>query len=482
MQGHERSGGPPLAPPIAVDLDNSLLGVDTLHEGVVQLLSRKPWLLFPMILALFRGKGAFKHFVHEHSPVDVHTLPVRSELLDYLTEQKSLGRQIGLFSAAHQDIVDACNVRFGIFDVAVGTTVQTNLKGAAKLASIRQHLGDEFVYAGDSFADLPIWRESKGAIYLGRSRVLRSRVVRSVPLESEFSVKSAGLKTWAYALRVHQWPKNLLVFVPALLSIPVLTGAELLDTVLAFVALCTLASATYLINDLADVGSDRQHHSKKSRPFASGAISLRDGVIATVLISCAAIALTLMLPLQCALTLMLYAAVSLTYSFYLKRVALLDVICLGFLFTVRIAVGASFLENSTPYWLYAFSMFFFTGLAFVKRYTELAAAAAENRSKPAGRSYQIEDLPLVLAAGLGSALCSIVVFLIYLGSQHFDAKLFRQPEWLGVSVALLAYWQLRVWLLALRGQMHDDPVVFALKDRVSYLLGVMVGLSLLLAW
>jgi 4-hydroxybenzoate polyprenyltransferase len=161
---------------------------------------------------------------------------------------------------------------------------------------------------------------------------------------------------------------------------------------------------------------------------------------------------------------------------------ILDVICLGFLFTVRIAAGASLLPNNTPYWLYAFSMFFFTSLAFVKRYTELTAAIRSKRKHLPGRSYQIADLPLVLATGLGTALCSIVVFLIYLGYQHFDANLFRNPGWLGLAAASLAYWLLRTWLLALRGEMHDDPVVYALKDRTSYVLGGLVGVSLLLAW
>jgi 4-hydroxybenzoate polyprenyltransferase len=173
--------------------------------------------------------------------------------------------------------------------------------------------------------------------------------------------------------------------------------------------------------------------------------------------------------------------VSLTYSLQLKRLAILDVLCLGFLFTVRLAIGAALLENNAPYWLYAFSMFFFTSLAFVKRYTELASANGKSKHIP-GRGYQAEDLPLVLSAGLGSALCSIVVFLIYLGDRQFDEQVFKNPAWLGLSVAALAYWLLRTWLLALRGQMHDDPVVFALKDRASYGLGLLVGLSLLLAW
>lgn len=477
-----RPQGLACAPAIAVDLDNTLVRVDTLHEGVVQLLARKPWLIFQLVLTLLRGKSAFKEFVHRHAPIEVQALPVRADLLNYLMAQKALGRRIGLFSAARQEIVDACNQRFDIFEVAVGTTGPMNLSGQAKLASIRQHFGDDFVYAGDSTADLAVWREAKGAIYLGRSRRLRSRVKRATSIENELPAPKTGLKMWAYALRIHQWPKNLLVFVPAALSIPVLTAGDLLNTVMAFIALCLVASATYIINDLADMPADRLHASKKSRPFALGAIPVRDGVVATLLLSSAATALIWTLPLMCSAMLGIYAAVSLTYSFSLKRIPILDVLCLGFLFTVRLAIGASLLENSTPYWLYAFSMFFFTSLAFVKRYTELAAAAERGVESLAGRSYQPADLPLVLAAGLGAALCSIVVFLIYLGDRHFDDKLFRNPAWLGLSVACLAYWLLRTWLLTLRGQMHDDPVVFALKDRASYGLGLVVGLSLLLAW
>ena len=301
-------------------------------------------------------------------------------------------------------------------------------------------------------------------------------------LGRDLSAPKAGFKMWTRALRVHQWSKNLLVFVPALLSIPILTTADALNSLLVFVALCAVASATYIVNDIADVSHDRQHPSKKARAFASGAIPLSQGVLAVVFLAAIAAAIALLLPVQCALTLLVYVAVSLGYSFHLKRVPLLDVICLGFLFTVRIAVGAALLPNNAPYWLYAFSMFFFTSLAFVKRYTELAQAVQEDRKSLPGRSYQAEDLPLVLAAGLGAALCSIVIFLIYLGAKHFDENLFRNPAWLGLAVAALAYWLLRTWLLALRGQMHDDPVVFALKDRASYALGVLVGVALFLAW
>ena len=470
-----------LRAPIAVDLDGTLVSVDTLHEGVVQLLTRRPWMIFALLFALLGGKAKLKSFVQEHAPADVSVLPIRADLLDYLTRQHEAGRRIGLFSAAHQSIVDGCRERFQIFDTAVGTTA-TNLSGSAKLEAIKAHLGDDFVYAGDAPVDMPIWRESKAAIYVGRSRALRSKVSRMTTMEYEVSHSPSPLKNWALAMRVHQWPKNLLVFVPFGLSLPMLGPRDLLNALLAFAAMCTIASATYLINDLADISADRRHPSKKLRPFASGAISVRAGVIAVVCLGALAIGMASLTPLECALMLGLYALTSLAYSFRLKRVPMLDVLCLGFLFSVRLAVGASMLENSTPYWLYAFSMFFFTSLAFVKRHRELAVAIGEGKQSIAGRSYLVEDLPLILAAGIGTALASIVVFLIYLGDQQFDQNLFRQPEWLGLVVAVLAYWLLRTWLLTIRGQMHDDPVVYALKDGTSYVLGAVVGLALLLAW
>ena len=301
-------------------------------------------------------------------------------------------------------------------------------------------------------------------------------------MEHEVIHPPRELKLWARALRVHQWPKNLLVFVPFGLSVPMLGPQDVVNALLAFAAMCTIASATYLINDLTDISADRRHHSKKMRPFASGAIPVSSGILAIAGLASVALALAWMVPLECALMLGLYAATSLAYSFKLKLVPMLDVLCLGFLFSVRIAVGAAMLENSTPYWLYAFSMFFFTSLAFVKRHRELAVALAEGQADIAGRSYLTADLPLILTAGIGTALASIVVFLIYLGDQQFDQNLFRQPEWLGVVVTVLAYWLLRTWLLTIRGEMHDDPVVFALKDRTSYILGSIVALALLLAW
>lgn len=468
--------------PIAVDLDGTLLRSDTLHEGLVQLLSRRPWMLFPLLLQLFRGKAAFKQYVTSHANIDIEGIPAHSELLDYLHEQKRSGRLLALVSAADQSIVTAFAKRFGIFDLAIGSDGVRNLSGEAKLAAIRDRLGDDFIYAGDAPVDLPIWRKASGAIVVGRSKRILTRVARDHHVERQFIRGGSRLAAWPRALRVHQWAKNSLVFVPAMLSLPTLTPQDVALFLLAFVALSAVASATYLLNDISDLAADRAHRTKKLRPLASGMIPLSQGLAAVVVLAVFTAAIAVFLPSAFVIALAVYVATTLAYSVWIKRVPMLDVLCLGFLFTLRVAAGAVLLDNGTPYWLFAFCVFFFTSLAFVKRYTELLAAVSEGKAALAGRGYEVRDLPVVLAAGLGTALCSQVVFLIYLGDQHFNEALFDQPMWLGLAGGVLAYWLLRIWLLSVRDEMHDDPVLFALKDRASLTMAAVVGLALLLAW
>lgn len=467
--------------PIAVDLDGTLLRSDTLHEGVVQLLVHRPWLLLVLLVKLFAGKAAFKRYVTGAAPIDADTIPEHGELLSYLKEQKARGRRLGLFSAADEGLVATFAERFGIFDVARGSDGRRNLSGSEKLAVIREEFGSDFVYAGDAKVDLPIWRAATAAIVVGRSPRLRDSVAAVAPVERSFVEPPSRLKPWARALRLHQWAKNVLVFVPGILAFPTLSPAGLASFALAFVTLGTVASATYLINDLADLPSDRRHRSKRTRPLAACSIKLSHGVAAALLLGIAAAALCLLLPVKFLLPLGLYVAATLAYSFGIKRIAILDVLCLGFLFTLRIAAGAMLVSAEPPYWLLAFSMFFFTSLAFVKRYTELLGLDPA-QPQVHGRGYEVRDMPVVLAAGLASGLCSLVVFLIYLGDQHFNRALFANPEWLGATGAIVAYWLLRVWLLTVRDQMHDDPVLFALKDMPSRVMGMLVGLALLLAW
>jgi 4-hydroxybenzoate polyprenyltransferase len=467
------------APPIAVDLDGTLLLGDSLHEGLLSLLMRRPWLVFPLVLTLLAGKAAFKSYVAERTTL-CREAPLHAELLGYLTEQKRLGRRIGLFSAADQRIVDAVAARVGLFTIAKGSNGGRNLSGADKLVAIREAYGDRFVYAGDAHVDLPIWRESEAVILVGRTTALRARLGPATTIERAFEGPRASPAVWLRALRVHQWAKNALVFVPAILALPVLKPVQSVQFLLAFAVLSLLASATYLVNDLADLSADRAHRSKRNRPLASGAIPLSHAVAAIGLIGAAAAGLASLLPVAILPPLFLYLATTLAYSFHIKRVPVLDVLCLGLLFTLRIQAGTTLNPGPAPYWLFAFSMFFFTSLALVKRYTELRASAAADAVP--GRGYIAGDLAFVLAAGMASGMASLIVFLIYLGDQHFNRDLFQQPQWLGGAGIVLAYWLMRVWLLATRDQMHDDPVLFAVRDRASLAMAGVIGIALLLAW
>jgi 4-hydroxybenzoate polyprenyltransferase len=467
------------APPIAVDMDFTLLSCDSLHECLLALLLRRPWALFPLILALFRGKAAFKRYVTAHALLG-RDAPINAPLLAYLNSERSRGRRLGLFSAADQVVVDAFAARMGIFEVALGSDGRRNLRGHEKLAAIRQHFGPYFAYAGDADADLPIWRGSHGAILVGRTARLRAKLGPDIEVEREFASPRLSLNTWLRALRVHQWAKNALVFVPAILSLPILTAGQALNFVIAFAALSLVASATYLINDLVDLAADRAHRSKRHRPLASGAIPIAHAAVAILLIFALAAGLMSALPAATLPPVMFYLATTLAYSFRVKRVPVLDVLCLGLLFTLRIQAGTTLTVAQAPYWLFAFSMFFFTSLALVKRYTELRSAP-EGEALP-GRGYMKADLAFVLGAGLSSGMASLLVFLIYLGDQHFNRALFRQSQWLGLAGMVLAYWLLRVWLLATRDQMHDDPVLFALRDRASIAMAGLIGVALLLAW
>lgn len=468
--------------PIAVDLDGTFLHVDTLHEGLAQLLLRRPWTVFLALLALLRGKASLKAFVALHMPLDAQRLPVNQSLLIYLEEEKRKGRSILLFSAADQSTVDSICVRYPVFDSGFGSSGRLNLSGDKKLQAIREKLGDHFVYAGNSKIDLKIWKYSQGAIFVGSEGPLMREVARLVAIERSIPSLAGGIRVWLKALRAHQWSKNFLVFIPAALTVPQLTITTIFEFIFAFVALCAGASGTYLINDLLDVNADRHHRLKRERPMAIGSISLLDGLMASFLMFILAVIACFSITKLSATVVGAYIFVSLAYSFALKRIALLDTITLGGLFTARIAVGAAILRNDPPYWLFAFSMFFFTSLAFVKRHAELVATPAAAFDRLLGRGYAPVDLPLVIAAGVGSALCSIVVFLIYLGGQEFDRSLFGDPAWLGIVPIAAGYWILRIWMLTLRNEMQEDPVLFALHDATSYVVAGFVGLSLLLAW
>jgi len=471
--------------PIAVDLDGSLLRIDTLHESLCSFLKCSPAGVAGALLRIREGKAAFKRSVSEAAELDVETLPLDEGLLDWLRAEHARGRRLGLFTAADQSIADAVAERLpGLFDVVRGSDGRINLSGDRKADAIAAEFPEGFCYVGNAAVDVPIFARAEAAILVGDVAKLRAMLPPGSQVEAEFPAPAAGWQVWRKALRLSHWSKNLLVFVAPLLGFPVEGApATLFEAVLLFVLMGMLASATYLANDLFDLAADRRHPVKRYRPLAAGLITAHQAVLVAGGLVGAAFLLSLaFLPWLATLVLAIYHLVTTCYSFALKRMPILDVITLASLFTVRILAGAALLEERVSLWLLTFSMLFFVGLAMVKRFAELERVVASGGEGIDSRGYTAKDLPLLLGAGLASGFSAIVIFTIYLIQEQYPRDIYRMPGLLWMMVPIIMVWLLRVWHLALHGRMDEDPVAFALKDRFSLSLGVVSAIVLVAAW
>ena len=333
-----------------------------------------------------------------------------------------------------------------------------------------------FDYVGNSHDDLTVWQASRHAYVVNPGSGVERLAQRHGNVAASMNNQPAPLRSWAKALRMHQWMKNLLIFVPLLASHQAEDPDQLLRGLIAFVAYGLCASSVYLLNDLLDVQDDRHHPSKRNRPFASGALPLLAGLIACPLLLAAAFALALsQLPKGFAIALAAYYALTLAYSLVLKQLVMVDVVTLAILYTLRIIAGTFAFSVSMTFWMLAFSMFIFLSLALVKRYAELFDAKSSGKTgKTRGRGYSPDDLEMIASLGASSGYISILVLALYIQDKA-TAELYRQPELIWLACPLLLFWVSRTWLLTHRGQMHDDPVVFAIKDRTSLVVGLAFG-------
>ncbi|MFC0408653.1 UbiA family prenyltransferase [Roseomonas elaeocarpi] len=478
----EQAPGADLGPaprPIVVDLDDTLLRTDTLLEVVLLMLRQRPWTLVLLPFWLLGGKAHLKRRIMEHVEADLSTLPVNEPLLRWLREQHAAGVPLHLFSAADERIVRPLARHFGIFGYARGSDGTVNLSGARKLEAIRALVGERFAYVGDHLKDVVIWQACGAAVPVGDVARLRRAMGPGVEVVAVFEAPSPGPRTWIKALRLHQWAKNALLFVAALLGGNVLGDLPL--SALGFLSFGLLASATYLVNDMLDLAADRAHRSKRFRPLASGALPLRQGVVAVPVLLILAGLPMLWMPVAFAEVALLYVAVTLAYSFHVKRVLMLDVITLAGLFTVRILAGIAALHHPVTPWLLAFSMFFFLSLACVKRHSECLVMAAEGTTSAPGRAYRPGDAPWLMAMGAASGFSAMSTFFIFLVGFGSPILLYPHPRWMWLVCIILGYWICRTWALATRGEMNDDPVLFAVRDPLSLVLAGLIGVLMLLA-
>jgi 4-hydroxybenzoate polyprenyltransferase/phosphoserine phosphatase len=469
--------------PLVVDLDGTLSSSDSLLEALLFLALRKPKLLPRSLSAMMEGKAALKERVASVGGYQNDTLPLRGEFVEFLRSERARGRRMYLVTAADQSVADAIADRVGLFEKAIGSSDGVNLKSSAKRARLEELLPGGYSYAGNDYADLDVWRAAKSIVIVGASPSVSEQArALGLPVEREFVQQRAGWKAWARALRVHQWAKNILMFVPLFLAGKFYDPYSVLMVTLGFVAFGAVASSTYLINDLSDLAADRRHTTKKNRPIARGEISISSALsVAALLGGCGLIAVFL-IDDRFGLIALLYVALTLSYSIRLKAIALLDVFILSLLYTTRVEMGSVILSSDVSAWLIIFSLFFFYSLSMAKRYGEINRAyRSGQRGKLRGRGYRTDDGPFVLSVGLASAVAAVVVLLQYVANDASPADVYRSPEWLWPVSFLVFMWTTRIWLKAHRNQLDDDPVIFALKDPPSWLLGSLVAVCFTLA-
>ena len=421
-----------------------------------------------------RALGALKRVAF-----DAGALPFRDELVKWLADEHAAGRRVVLVADGDPMVDQQVAAHLGLFDEVARADGNGSAADRKRRALVERFGEGGFDYAGSDAADLPVWAAARGAIVVGNSK-LADRVGRTTHLLRTFAAPQVSLRTWVKAIRLHQWVKNALVFLPALLAHHFTDPAVLLPAMLAFLAFGCLASSVYVTNDLFDLAADRQHPRKRRRPFAAGVLSVRAGVNASLALLVCAVLLTAMVGWGFGLVLAAYYALTWAYSLRLKRVALVDVMTLAGLYTLRIIAGSAATHIELSFWLLAFSVFVFLSLGFVKRYAELYDSRKAGKLGSHGRGYGADDLALIMNLGTASGYCGVVVIALYINSAESTA-LYHHHKTMWLICPLMLFWISRVWMLTTRGHMHDDPVVFALRDRVSLLVLGALGLIVLLS-
>jgi 4-hydroxybenzoate polyprenyltransferase/phosphoserine phosphatase len=455
-----------VAPPLVVDLDGTLTPADTLAESLIKLLTLSPFHLLRLPVWLMKGRSGFKESVANHVSISAARLPYREPFVQYLRTEKQKGRTIVLATAAHKSIALDVSAHLGLFDDVIATEGGRNLKGPAKLEAITSRFGQDFVYAGDSKADVPIWQAAKGAVLVGVSGDIAASIRGSVAIEQEFRREDRGISVWLRALRVHQWLKNVLLFVPLLTAFSFVEPDKLAAAVVAFLAFSLTASAVYVLNDLHDLESDRAHPRKRLRPFAGGRLPIAHGLAIVAIGLALGLSLALAVSLPFTVMLLFYLALTSAYSWTLKQPILVDVIILSLLYTLRILAGSVATKLPVSPWLLAFSVFVFLSLALVKRCGELVTLGKAGVSTTRGRDYQVSDLVVLWPLGVGASLAAVVVFGLFISAAETQER-YATPHLLWLVAIGFVYWLGRLWIKTSRGEMHDDPVIYAIKDRGS---------------
>lgn len=470
--------------PLCVDLDGTLIKTDSLYELFLLLFKKNPLYCIIAISWLMKSKAHFKAEITKRVQLSAESLPYNEDVIEYIKAQDPT-RKILLVTGSNKKVADEVAGHLGLFDEVIASDSKINLTGHNKKDHLVERFGSRddkdkkgFEYIGNEKTDIPVWKVAKKVSIVSQDNDFLKEVQSTFDNVQMFIAPKPSIKNYLKGIRIHQWVKNMLVFVPLFLDHRFNDGQAFVQVLLTFFGLSILASFTYIINDLLDLESDRLNKTKRKRPFASGLISIKQAGVMMAVLFVILIAILTQLSSSVVVVLMIYLAATLAYSFYLKRVAMLDVTMLAGLFSLRIIAGIVAIDSSWSFWLLAFSMFFFLSLAFAKRFSEIENLRREGREKASGRGYTIADLPMLNSSGIAAGYISILVVALYIDSEKVQ-QMYAHPEILWLICPPLLFWIGRIWLITGRGEMHEDPIVFAIKDKVSLLIVSLCGLILM---
>jgi 4-hydroxybenzoate polyprenyltransferase/phosphoserine phosphatase len=467
--------------PLCVDLDGTLLKTDTLWETFIAQLKAHPWKALLIPFWLFAGKARLKQRLAQGVTLDCASLPYTPELVEHLRQEHAAGRELVLVSACDRSVGTQIAEHLGFFSEVITSDGTTNLKGGTKARILTERFGRRgFDYAGNETADFPVWEVARERLVVNAPPGIQERLRGQTKTVREFAPQPNRLRALVRAVRCHQWVKNILVFVPVITAHAYFEVQAVLGAALMFVAWCLVASGIYVSNDLLDLEADRRHPTKRARPFASGALPLSWGVVLSPALLLVGLGIAAVISAMSGFVLLLYAGAAVAYSSFLKKHSLVDVFTLAFLFTIRVVGGGFASGYPLTIWLLAFAGFLFLGLAFLKRCSELVCIQALGRQHMGFRGYGVVDLPVLQMFGVASGFIAIVVLALYLNSAVAEAQ-YRSPAALWAVAPCMLLWLCRLWLATARGQMHDDPIVFSIRDWVSWCVGGCVTAAFIVA-
>jgi 4-hydroxybenzoate polyprenyltransferase/phosphoserine phosphatase len=471
-----------LVPALCVDLDGTLIHSDLLLESLLLLLKQNPLYVFAAVLWLVRGgKARLKDEIAARVTLNPAALPYNTELIAWIEAERGTGREVWLCTAANERLANLVAQHVKLFDGVMASDARNNLAGQRKADQLVERFGrGEFDYCGNERRDLSIWSCARSAIVVNGSASLERQARAAVTIAKAFPARARILRAMVRALRPHQWVKNILLLVPLLAAHRLGELESLAYGLAGLVAFCLCASSVYLVNDMLDLEADRGHPRKSRRPLAAGDLPIALGLLLAPLLLGLAAAIAAFLPPKFQLCLAAYYILTLGYSLKLKRLLLVDAVALAGLYTLRIIAGAGAVTVALSFWLLLFSVFLFLSLAFVKRYAELDALRRQQKLQAVGRGYHVEDLAVLQSFGTAAGYLSVLVLALYINSPEIQA-LYSRPKAIWMLCVLMLYWVSRIWMTAHRGNMQDDPVVYALRDRVSLGIGLLAAITVAIA-